>query len=146
MCDIGLSSPDVSKDGAAAFVGSFDRKAYAIDTANPSTICDNKSSPFSVDGTVLVCVRNDIESSSGVSHCVFEKTWEQLIGSMHGLYHTDGLGKLMTVKQYEVSVCISIREHPCVQDENDMACFTYSEMDNMFVSWQFNSVVRAVKR
>ena len=145
MCDIGLSSPDVSKDGAAAFVGSFDRKAYAIDTANPSTICDNKSSPFSVDGTVLVCVRNDIESSSGVSHCVFEKTWTQLYRGTHGLqsgYRTGALGKLMTVTEYEVWVCV--REHSCVQDEDDMVCFTYNEKLNVFVPWGFNSVVRAV--
>jgi hypothetical protein len=56
---------------------------------------------------------------------------------MHGLYRTGGLGKLMTLTEYEVWVCV--REHPCAQDENDMVCFTYNEKHKIFVPWGLNS-------
>jgi outer membrane protein assembly factor BamB len=98
-------------------------------TTTPSTtICDGNTSPFSVAGTVL-CVSNTIYPSSNVSHCVLEKTWKEL--RMEGVFHTGGLGKLMTVNEYEVWVCIS--DHPCVEDENDMVCFTYNEKKTVFV-------------
>ena len=94
--------------------------------------------------------------------------------SVSGVFHTGALGKLMTVNEYEVWVCV--RENPCVDDENDMVCFTYSEMHNVvcftysemhifvpwgslvsdmvcftysemhiFVPWGLNSVLRMVK-
>ena len=52
-----------------------------------------------------------------------------------------GMGKLRTVDEYEVWVCV--RDHPCVDDENDMVCFTYNEKHNTFVPWRarvFSSV------
>ena len=137
------ASPAVSKDGTTIFVGSDDNKVYALDsgfvlttttttttpmpttTPSPSTtICDGNTSPFSVAGTVL-CVSNTIYPSSNVSHCVLEKTWKELL--MEGAYHTGGLGELMTVNEYEVCVCV--RDHPCVDDENYMVCFTYKMQD-----------------
>ena len=63
---------------------------------------------------------------------------------MEGVFHTGGLGELMTVNEYEVWVCV--RDHPCLDDENDMVCFTYNEKKTVFVPWGFNSVVRAVKK
>ena len=109
-------------------------------TACVWTICDGDASLFSVGGTVPLCVSNNIYPSSDVSHCVFDKTWEQL-RRMHGLYRTGGLGKLMTLTEYEVWVCV--REHPCAQDENDMVCFTYNEKHKIFVPWGLNSVVKS---
>ena len=63
--------------------------------------------------------------------------------SVSGLYHPGGLGELMTMNEYEVWVCV--REHSCVDDENDIVCFTYNEKHTIFVPWGFNGVVRAVK-
>ena len=63
---------------------------------------------------------------------------------MYGVFHRGGLGKLMTVNEYEVWVCIS--DHPCVEEENDMVCFTSKEKKTVFVPWAFGSVVRAVKK
>ena len=54
-------------------------------------------------------------------------------------YTAGGLGKLMKLDSFEVWLCAS-SPHPCAAP-SDPVCFTYSEIDSVFVPWGFNSAL-----
>ena len=86
--------------------------------------------------------------AAAVEHCSVSLTWKQLRNgwSNYG-YVTGGLGKLMIVDSFEVWLCAS-SPHQCAAT-NDPFCFTYSEVNSVFVPWGLNStlgVARAMTR
>jgi hypothetical protein len=54
-------------------------------------------------------------------------------------YTAGGLGKLMVLDSFEVWLCAS-SPHPCAAP-SDPVCFTYSEIDSVFVPWGFSSAL-----
>ena len=61
---------------------------------------------------------------------------------MKGIFNTGGLGEMMRPPVWEVWVCVV--SHPCALDD-DIVCFTYNEVKDVFVPWGLNSVIRVVK-
>ncbi len=55
----------------------------------------------------------------------------------HTLHTTGGLGQLLVVDKFEVWVCVS---HTC-STQGDRMCFTYSEVDQVFVPWGLKSTL-----
>ena len=54
--------------------------------------------------------------------------------------NTGGLGAWMIPDVFEIWVCAST-PHPCAA-VNDPFCFTYSEIDEVFVPWGFKSILQ----
>jgi hypothetical protein len=120
----------------------------------PSPVCDGDSRPFMLADTwSILCVSNAVYPSRSVADCVLNKTWDQLISMQYvsnvhvppyePLFYTGSLGESITKGVYETWVCVL--EHPCVEDKNDMPCFTYNEMQNTFVPWGLNSDLHMVR-
>ena len=105
----------------------------------PAPLCDGETSPFKLVEDTL-CVPNHLYPASNVSHCVFERTWKDVLDNRH-LYKTGGLGKMMC-DEWQVWVCM---EHPCATDKNDRVCFTYSEAHHVFVPWGYNSLLNLLR-
>ena len=95
--------------------------------------------PFEVSST-SVCVPEHLTPAPAVEHCSLSLTWKQLRKGWSGYgYVTGGLGKVMIVESFEVWLCAS-SPHPCAAPR-DPVCFTYSEVDGIFVPWGFNSTL-----
>ena len=115
----------------------------ATTTPPPSTPTpapdDGTCVPFDVSGTT-VCVPEHLTPAAAVEHCSVSLTWKQLRNgwSNYG-YVTGGLGKLMIVDSFEVWLCAS-SPHQCAAT-NDPFCFTYSEVNSVFVPWGLNSTL-----
>jgi len=92
-----------------------------------------------VAGTT-VCVPEHLTPAAAVAHCFLPMTWKQLRTgwSGHG-YVTGGLGKLMVLDVFEVWLCAAL-PHPCAAP-SDPVCFTYSEVNSVFVPWGLNSTL-----
>ena len=95
--------------------------------------------PFDVKGTT-VCVPDHLTPAETVEDCSLSLTWKELRNgwSDYG-YVTGGLGKLMVLDLFEVWLCAH-SPHPCAAP-SDPVCFTYSEVDSVFVPWGFNSTL-----
>ena len=110
--------------------------------ADTSDHCSVGSHEFSKDGVSTyangpVCVAQNIYPADEVAHCVFEHTWRDVIWDKQ-VFRTGGLGRRMTVGEWEVWVCVT--QHQCVA-AGDALCFTYSETREVFVPWHYNSVL-----
>jgi len=100
---------------------------------------DGTCVPFHVSGAT-VCVPEHLTPAAAVEHCSLSLTWKQIRNgwSDYG-YVTGGLGKLMIPDSFEVWLCAS-SPHPCAAP-SDPVCFTFSEIDGIFVPWGFNSTL-----
>jgi hypothetical protein len=104
------------------------------------TTCVGKARAFTVDGTSL-CVPPELYPTSNVSHCVFDKSWKDVI-KLKGVMETGGLGDLLVEDKWEVWVCGA--QMPCALEQRDWVCFTYNELHNVFVPWGYNQQLRLV--
>jgi hypothetical protein len=58
---------------------------------------------------------------------------------------TGGLGTLMVPDEFEVWLCVDLHAYSSCSTQIDPFCFTYSEVDGVFVPWAFNSSLRLEK-
>lgn len=105
----------------------------------PLGVCVN-SSDISVSASgKMVCVPKHLAPFSSIQNCSLP-TWKQIKPHLRsGDYITGGLGRLMIVDKFEVWVCASA-PHPCAT-EGDRMCFTYGELDRVFIPWGLMSVL-----
>ena len=75
--------------------------------------------------------------------CATESHAHMLSFSQTHTHTAGGLGELMVPDSFEVWVCASL-PHPCAT-HNDAVCFTYSEVDLVFVPWAYNSTLKLGK-
>ena len=58
---------------------------------------------------------------------------------------TGGLGVLMVPHEFEVWLCVDLHAYSSCSTQIDPFCFTYSEVDGVFVPWATNSSLRLEK-
>ena len=58
---------------------------------------------------------------------------------------TGGLGTLMVPDEFEVWLCVDLHAYSSCATQIDPFCFTYSEVDGVFVPWATNSSLRLEK-
>ena len=111
-------------------------------TTTPSpNVCLDDALPLPSASGATMCIPRHIYPSPKVKTCVFGKTWKDVMGD-RDLLATGGLGKKQRT-EWKVWVCDAA--HPCVERKGDWLCFTYSESHEVFVPWDFNSVLRVVR-
>ena len=96
--------------------------------------CDGDASVFSFGGTSL-CVPPGLYPAANVSHCVFDKTWEDIQANRY-IFQTGGLGNKMRGPEWKVWVCGA--QLSCALETSDWVCFTYNEVHRVFVPWGYN--------
>ena len=108
----------------------------------PSTIiiCEGDTKLFTINGIDL-CVPSKLYPTQNVSHCIFDKTWED-VRKLNGVLVTGGMGDFMTPYEWEVWVCGA--QLPCALEKSDWVCFTYNELYGVFVPWGYNRALRLV--
>jgi len=144
LCNRGWITTDA---GTGVFCDKSDESMSLGGTGNksdglPKTICVDDNLPFSTASGGTVCIPRHIYPSPEAQHCVFGKTWKDVIRN-RDLFATGGLGKKMR-DGWEVWVCAVA--HPCVERKGDWACFTYFERHEVFVPWGFNSALNVMPK
>ena len=111
-------------------------------TPTPPIICKDNTKAFSVNGIDL-CVPPKLYPASNVSHCVFDKTWEDIQANRY-IFQTGGLGNKMRGPEWKVWVCGA--QLPCAIEKHDWVCFTYNELHDVFVPWGYNRELLIVRK
>ena len=81
--------------------------------------------------------------AENVSHCVFDKTWEDNQANRY-IFQTGGLGRKMRGDEWKVWVCGA--QLSCALEISDWVCFTYNEFHDVFVPWGYNRELLIVRK
>ena len=104
-------------------------------------ICEGDTKLSTVNGIDL-CVPLMLYPAENVSHCIFDKTWEDVQANRY-IFQTGGLGNKMRGPEWKVWVCGA--QLPCAIEEQDWVCFTYNEFHDVFVPLGYNRELLIVR-
>jgi len=140
-CSSVKTKGDITPECKMALGGTANCFGAAPAEFSPDVCLNNGALAFATESGRDMCIPQSIYPSPEVEHCVFGKTWRDVLGS-RALFATGGLGKRLC-PEWEVWVCAAA--HPCVEREDDWTCFTYSERHKVFVPWGLNSALHVMR-
>jgi hypothetical protein len=136
---------------AMSLSGGGEGTSVAPTTPSPTTtpsppatiiICKDDNKPFTING-INLCVPPKLYPAENVSHCIFDKTWEDVQANRY-IYQTGGLGKKMQGNEWKVWVCGAQLSRAL--ETRDWVYFTYNEFHDVFVPLGYNRELLIVRK